>query len=214
MILEPGFTLDHLNRVSSTWQKHWTEGASRVGIDDGERRTWWARLLAGEIQQPEAFSLRTLAVMDTLSTKEAQMFSKLCDCVWNSGQPVLILPPNESELWKPDFIEATTLESIGLAKFNSLAGFNISANEYSEDKVTQLPLPVSMLFDKDMYLISGSADSSVRLRCGTLLFTDVGREMYRLTTPSYPSSYRDQIVGEWRKSYTVQHVPVLVARGS
>ncbi len=61
-------TFDDLEKLNSTWQGHWSEGASKVGIEDEERRTWWARLLAGEIQQPGTFSLRTMAVMDTLST--------------------------------------------------------------------------------------------------------------------------------------------------
>ena len=51
-ILGPGFILADLGKVNPTWQQHWTDGATRVSIDDDERRTWWARLLAGEIQQP------------------------------------------------------------------------------------------------------------------------------------------------------------------
>ena len=123
-ILEPGFALDDLDKVNSTWQRHWTEGASKVGIDDEERRTWWARLLAGEIQQPESYSLRTLAVMDTLSTKEAKLFTKLCDYVWNPDDPLLMLPSDKSALWKPDFSQGTLLQSIGLALFNGVGDFN------------------------------------------------------------------------------------------
>ena len=210
-ILQPSFSLDDLDKVNSTWQRHWTEGAARVGLEEQERRTWWARLLAGEIQQPETYSLRTLAVMDTLSTKEARLFTRLCDYVWNIGHPVLILPPHESDLWKPDFLEATTVESIGLAKFNSLTGFHVSAEEHSEDNVQQLPPSLTVAFNDDLYFIQ---DSYVKLRCGTLLLTDVGKEMFSLTTPNHPQSYRDEIVSEWRKSYTVQHVRRTVARNS
>ena len=198
LTLEPGFTLDDLDKVNSTWQKHWTAGTSRVGIDDEERRTWWARLLAGEIQQPETFSLRTLAVMETLSTKEARLFSRLCDYIWNPTNPVLVLPTDESELWKPDFVEAAILESIGLVKFDTLTGFLFRLRQDAET------LQIEMRFNNDVFFISGMAGTSVELRCGTLLLTDVGTEMYRLTTPNYPQLYRDEIVSEWRQSYNVE----------
>ena len=215
-ILEPGFALDDLDRVNSTWQRHWTGGASKVGIDDQERRTWWARLLAGEIQQPETYSLRTLAVMDTLSTKEAKLFTKLCDYVWNSHNPVLILPLDESALWKPNFSEGTLLQSISLALFNAVGGFTWGTiDESAEDKIVrQSPSYLLMTFKNDTYLIEASESKPVRLRCGKLHLTDIGQEMYRLTTPNYPPSYRDEIVEEWRRSYKVQHVPVTVSRNS
>ena len=205
-ILEPGFALDGLGKVNSTWQRHWVEGASKVGIDDEDRRTWWARLLAGEIQQPETYSLRTLAVMDTLSTKEAKLFTKLCDYVWNPRGPVLILPPDKSPLWKPDFSEGTLLQSIGLAMFNGAADFTWgTVDESTEDKIArQSPSYLPMPFGNDSYLIQVSESKPVRLRCGKLHLTDIGQEMYRLTTPNYPQAYRDEIVEEWRQSYTVR----------
>ena len=123
-MLEPEFALDDLDKVNSTWQSHWTDGASKVGNDDNERRTWWARLLAGEIQQPETYSLRTLAVMDTLSTGEAKLFTKLCDYVWNPQDPLLILPPDESALWKPNFSDRALLESASLALTQEVGQFS------------------------------------------------------------------------------------------
>ena len=215
-ILEPGFALDDLEKVNSTWQRHWTEGASKVGIDDEERRTWWARLLAGEIQQPETYSLRTLAVMDTLSTKEAKLFTKLCDYVWNPHNPVLILPSDKSAFWKPDLSEGALLQSISLARFSEVFNFSWDAiNESKEGEMARhLPSYLAMTFKNDRYFIQVSDGKPVSLRCGKLHLTDIGQEMYQLTTPNDPHSYRDEIVEEWRQSYTVQHVPVAAARNS
>ena len=205
-----------LDKVSSTWQRHWTESASKVGIDDEDRRRWWARLLAGEIQQPETYSLRTLAVMNTLSTKEAKLFTKLCDYVWNPHDPVLLLPTDKSALWKPDFSEGTLLQSIGLALFNSVGGFTWgTVDESADDRIVRQLAPYLVLrFKNDSYFIEVSESKPVRLRCGKLHLTDIGKEMYRLTTPKYPQPYRHEIVEEWRQSYTVQHVPITVASNS
>ena len=204
-ILEPDFSLDDLDKVNSTWQKHWTEGTSNVGIDDEERRTWWANLLAGEIKQPETYSLRTLAVMDTLSSKEARLFRKLCEYVWNQQDPLLILPPETSALWKPSFAEEALLESAGLAKFDPLIGFSYTTTEdVTGIEGVRRTQRLSMTFGRQTYIISGGHGEHVKLRCGPLALTDVGEEMYSLTTPTHQKFYRDDILQEWRQSYTVR----------
>ena len=215
-ILGSGFTLDDLDKVDSTWEKRWSEGASRIGIDDEERRAWWARLLAEEIQQPGTFSLRAMAVMDTLSTKEAELFTRLCDYVWNPSNPVLILPTDESALWKPDFTQETLLESIGLFKFDSLGGFTWGTiDNKTETGTTQVqPTFLLMTYKNQSFLLEGPSGKSLRLRCGKLFLTDVGKEVYRLTTPNHPQPYCDEIVAEWKKSYTVHEVPIVPAQNS
>ena len=208
-ILEPDFTLDDLDKVNSTWQRHWTGGASKVGIDDEERRRWWASLLAGEIKQPETFSLRTLAAMETLSAKEARLFTRLCDYVWNPENPVLLLPPGTSALWKPDFSEGALLESAGLVKVNDVGDFKWATIDVGgENEVARRPTPhLYMKFNSDTYVVADIAErKSVKLRCGRLVLTDIGREMYRLTAPNYPQSYRDEILQEWMQPYTVEQL--------
>ena len=209
-ILEPGFALDDLDNVNSTWQRHWTEGASKVGIDDEDRRTWWARLLAGEIRQPGTYSLRTLAVMDTLSTKEAKLFTKVCDYVWEPNNPVLILPSDKSALWKPDFSEATLLQTVNLVMFDGVAGYTWGMIDQGkkDEMVPQPPAYMLMTFNNDRYLLSSSAGKPVTLRCGKMHLTNIGQEMYQLTTPNHPQTYLDEIVEEWRQSYTVRHLAV------
>ena len=203
-ILGPGFSFDDLDRVNPTWQRHWVSAASKVGVEDEDRHTWWGRLVAGEIEKPGTFSLRTLAVMDTLSTVEAQLFTRLCSYVWNPTNPCVIVPTDESRNWKPDFLEGTTLENAGLAKFNSLTGFTI----------TQANATGTMIFHNSTFTISDTTGKSPKLRCGPLLLTEVGKEMFRLTTPDFPQSYCDEIVAEWRETYTVQKVVVDTVKNS
>ena len=196
-------------RWDSTWEKRWSEGASRIGIDDEERRAWWARLLAGEIQQPGTFSLRTLAVMDTLSTKEAQLFTRLCDYVWTHGENddeiTLFLPTDESELWKPSLSEMTLLVNGGLVMLVT-TGTSLTSSE-----IRQTRSEIRLQFNRDQYSVEIPAGKAVKLRGGNLHVTEVGQEIYRLTTPKYPQDYRDEILAEWRKSYTVNRSPVASA---
>ena len=205
-ILEPEFELDDLDNVNPTWQRHWTSGTSKVGIDDAERRTWWARLLAGEIQQPETFSLRTLAAMDTLSTKEAKLFTRVCAYVWNPRAPLIILPSDESTLWKPDFSVGTLLESAGLFKFNAVGDLTWGTSDRTPAERMARPPTIEMTFNDSVYVVSSTANKPIRLRCGQLSLTDIGQEVYRLTMANYSPTYRDEIVEEWRKTYRIEFV--------
>ena len=204
-ILEPDFSFEDLDRVNSTWQNHWSEGASKVGLDDEERRIWWANLLAGEIRQPETYSLRTLAVMDLLSTKEARLFTKLCDYVWNPQNPVLILPRETSALWKPSFPDGVLLESASLVKLNGVTGFNWGPTETNAvgKAASATPRSITMVFGGNVYLVHGREEKQARLRCGQLALTDVGKEIYRIARPTHPQLYLDEILEEWQQSYNV-----------
>ena len=198
-------TFDDLEKLNSTWQGHWSEGASKVGLDDDERRTWWARLLAGEIQQPGTFSLRTMAVMDTLSTDEARLFTKLCGYVWainDDRHLTLILPLEKSNLWNPDLSQITLLVNCGLVMYLA-TGASLTSSE-----IRQSPSQLRLRIDKYIYAVEIPSQKSVRLRRGSLQLTPVGEEIYRLTRPSYPKQYRDEIASEWRQSYTVHELPV------
>ena len=63
------------------WCDTFSETASR-SYDD-KARGMWARLLAGEINQPGSFSKRTLHTLDEISPFEAKLFERLCS--WSIG---------------------------------------------------------------------------------------------------------------------------------
>ena len=136
-ILGPGFNSE--NVMDPTWQKRWIEGAANVAADDEERRTWWSRLLAGEIQNPGSYSIRTLSIMDTLSPTEAHLFRKMCSCVWRdaSERPVLIMPnASKGETWGMTFRQAKTLEETGLVSIPSL-GYHVQLTKGQSQSIPE-----------------------------------------------------------------------------
>ncbi len=197
-ILESGFTLDDLGRVNRTWQKHWAEGVSRVSVDDDERRTWWARLLAGEIQQPGTYSLRTLAVMDTLSMAEAQLFTKLCAYVWECNvvgtKAIVILPQEKSALWTPSLHEQTLLSDSGLALRDD-AAFGLNFMDNNDELLLQR--------GDHKFLISNLTGKESSLRIGELYLTTAAMEVWKLTEVNPMPSYIDEMVAEWQQSFSV-----------
>ena len=59
-------------------------------ISDDEMQQIWASVLAGEIQNPGSYSLRTLECLRNITKEEAKLFKKVCDCSAYIGGSVLL----------------------------------------------------------------------------------------------------------------------------
>jgi Protein of unknown function (DUF2806) len=60
-------------------------------IGDLEMLQIWGKILAGEVATPGKYSLVTLATMKTMTKREAEIFTKLCSCVWRIGNEIDLL---------------------------------------------------------------------------------------------------------------------------
>ena len=187
--LGPEFNWDDLKEPDPTWTNHWLTAVSKVAPDDHERRSWWSRLLAGEIRQPGSYSLRTLAVMDVLSTEEARLFSRLSSYVWtfNPDLHTLITPIVGSSLWIPNTVEWSMLEAAGLVT-HSATGLNINLSK--GDRFTIMLGTTQVVLD---------AQNDAILPMGDYLLTEAGQEIWRLTEPRVDPVYLARLLAEWKK---------------
>lgn len=204
-ILGPDFELRDLEAVDSTWQHHWQCGAYRVGADDEERRMWWARLLAGEIQRPGTFSLRTLSVMNTLSTGEAQLFTEVCSYVWLADETPLLILPSALTHGLTD-MDAERLSYSGLVRHRpSHRRVIVNARTISLEGVDGKLPPASLLcfHGKPCVIAAHDSDGTVTMDCGPIMLTDTGEEMFGLTDPAYPASYHKELLTFWKQSHNV-----------
>lgn len=119
---------------------------------------------------------------------EARLFSKLCEYVWSLPGTLLILPPENSALWKPNTSEMALLSDVGLTTY-ATTPFTFKAGE--------LPV-VNAYIGSHTYQLRPNSNTA-ELRLGQLILTQAGKEMWRLTTPNPPQSYIDEVVSEWRK---------------
>lgn len=62
--------------VDSDWIEQFFDYAGQVS--DAEMQSLWSRLLAGELEAPGRFSLRTLEIVRTLRKQDAQLFTSAC----------------------------------------------------------------------------------------------------------------------------------------
>lgn len=82
--------------VDEDWIARFFDTIKDVSSED--LKVVWAKILAGEIQSPGNFSLRTLDVIKNISPDEAEVFLKLCDVA--SDFWFVIKPDHQSDLTK------------------------------------------------------------------------------------------------------------------
>ena len=188
-ILEPEFGPEHLRELDPSWENHWISGAGKVAVEDEERREWWARILAGEIQQPGSFSLRTLSVMDVLSTEEARLFSRLAGYVWTGfGRPASAITPKQgSKLWAPNTIERSTLQASGLLVASDLT-WSVQIKQGFRFLISQGQTSVALV-----------ANDNFSFRFGDCLLTEAGEQLWTLTSPAPDPGYYSELQEEWRQ---------------
>ena len=61
------------------------------GISDEDLQIIWAKILAGEIQNPGVHSLRTLECLKNLSPKEARLFKDFCEISFNRLESFFVI---------------------------------------------------------------------------------------------------------------------------
>jgi hypothetical protein len=91
------------------------------GISNEEMQDIWAKILAGEINNPNTYSLRTIEVLKNLNQQEAKLFKEICPkCIVFDGTVVL---PNDAEYLEKRHISVASiirLSECGLINDNSL----------------------------------------------------------------------------------------------
>ena len=97
-------------------------------VSDQEMQSLWSKVLSGEANKPGSYSKRTVNFISYLDKSEAMLFSKLCGYGCQIGQFIPIIYDVQHEIYNKngiDFITLSNLESIGLIKFDDVAGFQL-----------------------------------------------------------------------------------------
>ncbi len=76
-------------RIDDDWIRNFFDKARTIG--DEEMQLLWAKLLAGEANEPGSFSRKSVNLLGDMSVNDAETFQALCDFVWIlDGNPTII----------------------------------------------------------------------------------------------------------------------------
>lgn len=141
-------------------------------ISNEQMQSIWAKILAGEINKPDTYSLRTIDLLRTISQKEANLFKRICShCVCKSSE--LFLPRYDKylEACQITLSEVLYLSELGLINSDS-------------ELVYRIPIDSSicLLFENNALVITASSKDGQNkyIAIPEFKFTTVGNELASL----------------------------------
>lgn len=168
--------------VDSDWATRFFNIVGEISSD--EIQLIWGKILAGEIKSPGSFSFRTLDVLRNLSQKEALIFAKVANYVFESGSTYYIINNDAVNVkHKLFFMEILTLDECGLITAQP-TGFRLEAKK-------QLVMDANNYMSNNDYIcilksISGNI-TAVPINIFNL--TESGKELYQIVRGNNTEQY-------------------------
>lgn len=141
-------------------------------ISDKEMQILWAKILAGEIEKPSSYSLRTLDVLRNISKEEAERFVKICNAAIKIESGKYAIPADHDYISKNiiNYSDILMLEEIGL--INSGSGIYINDDLESDTE--------SKLYMYGSLIVKAIACEKRKFSLRVYPFTNVGNELATL----------------------------------
>lgn len=94
--------------VDADWIVHLFEKGRLVS--DKEMQSLWARILAGEANNPGSYSKRTVELVSTMDKSDTQLFTNFCKFVWMFRSPTpLVYAHTDENIYNAEGINFSTL---------------------------------------------------------------------------------------------------------
>lgn len=176
--------------VESDWITEFRECCKNTS--DKVMQSLWARILAGEIEKPGTFSLRTVDFLRTLRKSEAELFSKFCIAVFRVFHDKLCLVPNPNSVG--NHLKISSEVTIKLSELLDLESIGLIQN------ATLGADDVHYLIDEEVFFVQKNG-SAIRLMptngrnisVPMLRLSPIGRELFSIARPSFDAEYFNSV---------------------
>lgn len=162
----------------------------RITSDD-EMQNLWARILAGQANNPGSFSRRTVNLVVDLDKRDAELFTNLCRFVWViSGRTSTLIYDVQSEIYNRYGINFETvghLESLGLVHFSGVTDFEL----------IRLPKHLITYYCGTQVVLTLPNDSENRISQGQVILTQAGLELARISGASGVQDFYNYVYDKW-----------------
>jgi hypothetical protein len=162
-------------------------------VSDQEMQQIWSRILAGEANNPGAFSKRTVNLLGDMEKADAQVFTQLCGfvCLMNKYPRPLVY-----ELEKPIYADngvnfglLTHLETIGLIRFDNVVTFH----------VRRLGKKATVSYHEQSVELTFPNENENVFNLGSVLISQVGAQLYAVCQPPRVAALVDYLCDVWRQ---------------
>lgn len=164
---------------------------SVADVSDGDLQKLWGKILAGEIKQPKAYSLRTLETLKNLSKHEAEIFQRVVPLVANYGATLFLT--SETDVLRKygiTYDDILCLDECGLLNSDSLLRFNIPVVANKTEAI----------FNKSQILVLEAVNQTeTAISVGVFGLTRAGKELHSVLNLEPDRSYLSDLAATIEK---------------
>ena len=156
--------------VDLDWTTRFFDAVSDVSTD--EMQILWGKILAGEVNTPGSFSLRTLEAVRNMSKKEAELFSFMASFIINAEAEMFVI--SDASLLKKYKISYTSimlLDECGLINSSGTLSYNSTVS-----KTKALPI----YNRRRIVFVSCKTEEERKISFGVHTLTRVGKELIKI----------------------------------
>jgi hypothetical protein len=161
-------------------------------VSDEEMQLLWAKILAGEANSPGVYSKRTVNLLNSLDKKDAELFTLLCNFVWVMGGESypLVLDCKAPIYFENgiDFFNLTDLDTLGLIRFDPVAGFEINYKGF-----------VAFNYHHDAIIFNQNSLNKGRINIGNVMLTKIGKELSRVSSTKKIDGFYKYVLDYWTR---------------
>jgi hypothetical protein len=175
--------------IEKDWLAHFFDRCKLVS--ETELQSVWARLLAGEANQPGSFSKRTVEAIAVLDKHDAHLFTALCGFVWHyedEAHPIVF--DTGSEIYRERGIRFETLlhlKNIGLISYDADNAFR-SLGHPKHGRVSYFGRVLCIEFPEEK-------DNQCEI--GEVMFTRMGAELFPIAGATPVDDFEPYVVAQW-----------------
>lgn len=160
-------------------------------VSDDEMQSIWARILAGEANEPGKFSKRTVNFMESLNKQDALFFTKLCafNCILSDIEPFIY--DYTDEIYTDNGVYFDTLNHLDTIGLISLTGIGVYQKQ-------ELPQTVAVVYDNTTYTLKFPKEKDNILQTGKVMLTNIGRELASICAPETVTGFDEYIIEKWK----------------
>ena len=177
---------------------------SRI-VSDEDMQELWARVLAGEANNPGNFSRKTINILHDMDKQSAELFRTLCGYVWNihSQNHLVVFVQGP-----PENIYAS--QGITLQRLIDLQSLGLVDVDYTDGFLRpHLPGTFNASYSGRSVALSLSTSAKGNLRIGGVTVTASGGQLASICGAKPAAGFFEFVCSKWKSDPSVESVRVL-----
>lgn len=180
----------HPENIEDDWISNFFDKCRLISND--EMQNLWARVLAGEANNPGTYSKRTVDFIHSIDRSDARLFTSLCSYMWFLTNFVPLIYDVQDEIYTKSGITFNSLQhldEIGLISFEHLAGYQ-KIHLPQIIKIFYYGTPINIKFNKQK-------DNDLNI--GKVLLSKIGQELAPISGSNPIPEFLDYVLHKWTK---------------